>query len=70
MDTFNYFVLLFDNWPLYLMSIVLVFLTYFIVFKKYYISILDPFTYVSFFSAMAITVPVFLFFVARLVVNP
>jgi hypothetical protein len=63
MDTFNYFVLLFDNWPLYLMSIVLVFLTYFIVFKKYYISILDPFTYVSFFSAMAITVPVFLFFV-------
>lgn len=63
MDSFEYFVLLFENWPKYLASILIVGLVYYIVFKKYYISLLDPFTFTCFFSAMSITVPVFLFFV-------
>jgi hypothetical protein len=63
MDSFEYFVLLFENWPKYLVSVFIVAFVYYIVFKKYYISLLDPFTFTCFFSAMSITVPVFLFFV-------
>lgn len=63
MDSFEYFALLFENWPKYLASVLIVGLVYYIVFKKYYISLLDPFTFTCFFSAMSITVPVFLFFV-------
>lgn len=63
MNSFAYFELLFNNWPLYLASLLIVSLVYFIVFKKYYISLLDPFTFTCFFSAMSITVPIFLFFV-------
>lgn len=63
MDSFEYFLLLFDNWPLYLASVIIVALVYYVVFKRYYISLLDPFTFTCFFSAMSLTVPVFLFFV-------
>lgn len=66
MDSFEYFLLLFDNWPLYLASVIIVAIVYYIVFKKYYISLLDPFTFTCFFSAMSLTVPVFLFFVNQI----
>lgn len=69
MNSFDYFELVFENWFLYLASVVIVFFVYFIVFKKYYISVLDPFTFTCFFSAMAITVPVFLFFVNEITVR-
>lgn len=66
MNSFEYFELLFDNWFIYLLSTIIVFVTYYFVFKKYYISLLDPFTYTCFFSAMSLTVPVFLFFVNQI----
>ena len=61
MNSFEYFNLVFENSFLYLVSVVIVFFVYYILFRKYYISILDPLTYTFFFSSMAITVPVFLF---------
>lgn len=63
MNSFDYFELLFEYWFEYVISIGLVFFTYYIIYRKYYISLLDPFTYACFFSAMSITVPVFLFIV-------
>ncbi len=63
MTSVEYFLLLFENWPIYLATVCFVGLVYYIVFKKYYISLLDPFTFTCFFSGIAITVPVFLFFV-------
>lgn len=66
MNSFEYFLLLFDNWSLYLLSVIIVALVYYIVFRRYYISLLDPFTFTCFFSAMALTVPVFLFFVGEI----
>lgn len=63
MDSFEYFELVFENWYIYLLSVFFIFWIYFLVFNKYYISLLDPFTFTSFFSAMSLTVPVFLFFV-------
>ena len=63
MDSFEYFLLIVENWPIYLASICIVGFVYYVIFKKYYISLLDPFTFTSFFSAVAITAPVFLFFI-------
>lgn len=62
MDSYQYFLLIFDNLFLFSVATILTFITYYFIFRKYFISILDPFIYVSFFSAMAITVPLFLFF--------
>lgn len=66
MDTLDYFSLLYQSWDLYLVSVILTFLVYYIFYKKYFISFLDPFTYACFFSAMAITVPVFLFLIGEI----
>jgi hypothetical protein len=63
MNSFDYFEILFENWPYYFLSVIIVFIVYYLVFRKYYISILDPFIYTCFFSAMSVTVPIFLFFV-------
>ena len=66
MDSFDYFQLVFDNPYLYLLSIVIVCVAYYYVYRRYYLSILDPFTYATFFSAMAVTVPVFLLFINQI----
>lgn len=66
MDSFHYFLIVYDNWQLFLLANILVLLTYYLIFKRYYISILDPFTYATFFSAMAVVVPLFLFFVGQI----
>lgn len=63
MNTYDFFDLVVDNGWMYFVSVIFVFCVYFILFRKYFISILDPLTYTFFFSAMAITVPVFLFLV-------
>lgn len=63
MDSFDYFMLLYANWFKYSISISLVAVVYYLVYKKYFISLLDPFSYAIFFSAMSLTVPVFLFMV-------
>src|ERR1700749_3364171 len=65
MDSLHYFLIVYDNWLLFLFANVLVLTIYYLVFKRYYISILDPFTYATFFSAMAVVVPLFLFFVGQ-----
>ena len=69
MKTFEYFVLVINNWFTYLISILIVFFVYYNFFKKYFISILDPFTNMLFFSAVAITVPVFLFMINEIPLN-
>lgn len=69
MNSFDYFELLFENWFEYLVSVLIVFFVYYIVYKKYYISLLDPFTYACFFSAMSISVPVFLFIVNEITIR-
>jgi hypothetical protein len=66
MNSFDYFQLVFENPLLYACSLVIVLFVYYLVFKKYFISIIDPFTFTMFFSSMAITVPVFLFFVDKI----
>lgn len=69
MDSFHYFLMVYDNWLLFLLANLLVIGTYYFVFKRYYISVLDPFTYATFFSAMAVVVPLFLFFVGQIPLN-
>lgn len=63
MNSFDYFELVFNNWVEYLESFLIVMIVYYYVYRRYFISILDPFTFASFFSAMAVTVPVFLFLI-------
>ncbi|MDN3547638.1 O-antigen polymerase [Mucilaginibacter aquaedulcis] len=66
MDSLHYFLIVYENWFLFLLANVVVFIIYYFVFRRYYISILDPFTYATFFSAMAVVVPLFLFFVDQI----
>tara|TARA_B110000285_G_scaffold234993_1_gene314104 strand:+ start:1813 stop:3123 length:1311 start_codon:yes stop_codon:yes gene_type:complete len=69
MDSYNYFLLVFDNFFIYLFCTIIIFFIYFLIFRKYYLSLLDPFTYVTFFSAFASTVPVFLFVIKEIQFN-
>lgn len=66
MDSFNYFLIVYQNLSLFLLANLLVLIIYYLIFNRYYISILDPFTYATFFSAMAAVVPFFLLFVGQI----
>lgn len=61
MNSFDYFELVFFNPWKYFGSLFTVMLVYYFVYRKYFISILDPFVFASFFSGLAVTVPFFLY---------
>jgi hypothetical protein len=69
MDSFNYFQLVYNNLPSFGIISVIIYTIYFIIFKKYYLSIIDPFTITFFFSANAIIVPFFLFYLNEISIN-
>jgi hypothetical protein len=63
MDSPEYIYLIFDNLIEYLLSLLIVASIYLMVFKKYYLSILDPFLIPVVFSAFSSTTVVFLFWI-------
>lgn len=66
MDSVPYFELVFNNWELFIISNLLTFLVFYLAYKRYFISVLDPFSFAIFFSAMAVTVPTFLYMVNQI----
>lgn len=66
MNSYDYFYLVYENNWIFLLSFSITIVVYFLVYRKYYLSLLDPFTYAIFFSAMAVTVPIFLFFIGKI----
>ncbi len=69
MDSVSYFKLVFNNWDLFFISIVITSFVYYLAYKRYFISILDPFSFAIFFSGMAVAVPTFLFLVDQVSVK-
>ena len=66
MDTFEYFGLVTENLVTFCFSLFLVILFYIIFLRRYFISILDLYSYYAFFSILSYAVPIFLFLIHKI----